>query len=144
MKLVRKYERDSQAAIFTCVNLQHEVYRDTIGYLIHPRINASLPANACIADIGTGIGIWLRDVASRSPSSWMFTGFDISADQFPKDDDGIVKYEILDILQPITMNLRHKLDVVHFRLLINGLTGSDWMTTAGNALELLRPGGWLQ
>lgn len=123
---------------------QHRVYKENTGYLLHPRIAANLPHDAHIAEVGTGTGIWLRDVAAKAPAWWQLTGFDISADQFPSTNGDRCKYEELDILQPIPDRYKARFDVVHLRLLICGLTGEDWPTTAKNVLALLKPGGWIQ
>lgn len=127
------------------LDLQHDAYVKIVGYVLHPRIAAALPENARVADVGTGTGIWLRDLARGCPSTWSFHGFDISDAQFPKNgtEDGI-KYEQLNITESIPERLQGQFDVVHLRLLVCGLVDHQWEQAARNVLQLLRPGGWIQ
>ena len=63
-------------------NLQHYNFKQTQGFLIH--LNA-IPRteDPRIANIGTGTGIWLLDVANGLSSSVRLDGFDISLSQAP-------------------------------------------------------------
>ncbi|KAI6834225.1 hypothetical protein KC367_g3344 [Hortaea werneckii] len=129
------------------LNLQHDLYVRSTGFHIHPRIVATLPSDAHIAEVATGTGIWLRSLAA-SPQScpgWKYTGFDLSAEQFPSEPERKgVNFRVLDILKPPPEEERGKYDVVHVRLLVCGLKGSDWQHAARNMLALLKPGGWIQ
>ncbi|KAK4540740.1 hypothetical protein LTR36_008955 [Oleoguttula mirabilis] len=126
------------------LNLQHKVYIANAGFLLHPRIAAALPEQARVADVGTGTGAWLNDLAAESPSSWSYTGFDISDAQFPQTNTGPCRFTTLNILDDVPDEYREHFDVVHLRLLVCGLSGADWATTARNASQLLKPGGWIQ
>ncbi|KAK5123480.1 hypothetical protein LTR85_002518 [Meristemomyces frigidus] len=127
------------------LNLQHKLYIANTGFLLHPRIAAALPENAHIAEIGTGTGAWLKDLAAESPQSWTYTGFDISDAQFPQQHgSGPCRFTNLNILEDVPEKYREQFDVVHLRLLVCGLSGKDWTTTARNVFRLLRPGGWIQ
>ncbi|KAI6959797.1 hypothetical protein KC318_g14410 [Hortaea werneckii] len=130
------------------LNLQHELYIKSTGFHLHPRIAATLPTDAHIAEIATGTGIWLRSLAaanSQSSPGWKFTGFDLSSEQFPPEADRRgIDFQVLDILKPPPEEERGKYDVVHVRLLVCGLKGSDWRHAAANILTLLKPGGWIQ
>ncbi|KAI6911252.1 hypothetical protein D0869_02408 [Hortaea werneckii] len=130
------------------LNLQHDLYIKSTGFHLHPRIAATLPADAHIAEVATGTGIWLRSLAAASSQSspgWKFTGFDLSSEQFPSEPERKgVNFRILDILKPPPEEERRKYDVVHIRLLVCGLKGSDWRHAATNILALLKPGGWIQ
>ena len=64
------------------LNLQHYLWKQQQGYLIHP----ALPTRGeelKIADIGTGTGIWLLDLAESLPPSTQLHGFDINLTQCP-------------------------------------------------------------
>ena len=128
------------------LNTQHEVYRTCTGYLLHPRIVQQLPHDARVAEVGTGTGIWLRDLAAHSPASWTYTGLDLSASQFPAASAAVdrVTFAQLDVLQPIPDEYKGRFDVVHLRLLICGLSGADWDVAAKHVLTMLKPGGWVQ
>ncbi|CAK4031893.1 Hypothetical predicted protein [Lecanosticta acicola] len=124
---------------------QHRIVVANTGFHIHPRIKAALPENASIAEIATGTGIWLREVASSAPTGWTFSGFDISPDQFPPgNQDGRCKFEQLNILQPIPSHLENAFDIIHIRYMVIALVGNDWNLVAQNAQRMLKPGGWLQ
>ena len=143
------YSLPRTSAESSLLELQHSIYVATTGYLLRPSIAHTLPSIAAIADVGTGTGIWLRDLAAQQAAShpdWTYTGFDISSAQFPPPDDkpSVCSLNILDILDRIPKHWRARFDVVHLRLLICGLTGSDWATTAANAYTLLKPGGSIQ
>lgn len=128
------------------LDAQHDAYVKIIGFLLHPRIAATLPPNARIADVGTGTGVWLHDLARESPPTWIYHGFDISDEQFPVNggERDHTKYARLNITEPIPDGLKGQFDVVHLRLLVCGLTGYEWALAARNALQLLKPGGWIQ
>jgi len=126
------------------LNKQHELYKINTGHLLHPRIAATLPKDAHIAEVATGTGIWLRDLSSQFPKSWSFTGLDISADQFPKQHEDRLELKVLNILNPVPEEYKGTIDVVHLRLLVCGLSGDDWKTAARNIHNLLKPESWIQ
>lgn len=139
------YNLPRHAAESTRLEAQHEAYVKIVGYRLHPRIKAALPADARIADVGTGTGVWLRQVAEGSPSGWTFCGFDISDEQFPHTSTrDRIAYEVLNITEPVPERLHGQFDVVHLRLLVCGLVDHQWATAAQNVRRLLKPGGWIQ
>lgn len=60
------YTLDRDAAESRRLDMQHQAWAKGVGYLIHPRIAETLPRDAKIADVGTGTGIWLMDLANAS------------------------------------------------------------------------------
>ncbi|RWA03371.1 hypothetical protein EKO27_g11734 [Xylaria grammica] len=64
------------------INLQHFLCREMFGYLTHPSIPLTGPALR-VADVGTGTGIWLRDLASQLPKNTRLDGLDVSFDAMP-------------------------------------------------------------
>ncbi|OAL56693.1 S-adenosyl-L-methionine-dependent methyltransferase [Pyrenochaeta sp. DS3sAY3a] len=123
---------------------QHGIYVKSIGYLLPPSIQSKLPENARIADVATGTGIWLSDLAKASPSTYTFSGFDISDDQFLAADSlpPNVSLGFLDFKKPIPESLRGTFDLVNIRLIIISMGPLDvWKATLANILTLLKPGG---
>lgn len=49
------YRLKRDIAATTRLNLQHYIWKENIGYLIHPSVDVSNP-NLSIADVGTGTG----------------------------------------------------------------------------------------
>ncbi|KAM0350632.1 hypothetical protein ACHAPU_003118 [Fusarium lateritium] len=105
----------------------------------------SLGHPPAVADVGTGTGIWLRDLAREVNSSARLDGFDIDTSKFlpPKDLPGNVKLSLGDVFEPIPKNLVGQYDLVHSRLLTAVLRAGDWEPVAKNLMSLLRPGGYM-
>ncbi|KAK4507556.1 hypothetical protein PRZ48_001291 [Zasmidium cellare] len=126
------------------LNAQHHVYVKSLGYVLHPRIAASLPAHRVeIADVATGTGAWMIDLASELPYAKL-VGLDMSKAQFQSSVPSNCELQLLNILDPIPQEFQGRFDVVHIRLLIVGLTGEDWNTVARHAMQMLKPGRWFQ
>ena len=125
------------------LDAQHEAYVKIIGFTIHPRIASALPEHARIADIGTGTGAWLLDVAKSCPATWTLQGFDMSDAQFPQHEPRL-SFDKLNILGPIPHELQGRYDLVHLRLLVCGLARGEWELAARNVLQMLKPGGFVQ
>ncbi|KAF2192556.1 hypothetical protein K469DRAFT_694643 [Zopfia rhizophila CBS 207.26] len=125
---------------------QHEVWTKSIGYLLHPSIAHTLPRNAKIADVGTGTGIWMTELAKASPSTYQFDGYDISDAQFPppKTLASNITLNFGDFKKPFPENLRSKYDLVNIRLIIISMGEGVWESTLRNILTLLKPGGAVQ
>ena len=64
------------------LNLQHYLWKQQRGYLIHPAISTT-GKSLKIADVGTGTVIWLLDLADSLPLSTQLHGFDINLTQCP-------------------------------------------------------------
>jgi SAM-dependent methyltransferase len=116
----------------------------SIGYSLHPSIASRLPSNARIADVATGTGIWLKDLASVSPSTYSFHGYDISSEQYlpveslPKN----VSLGFLDFKKPIPAELQGTFDLVNVRLIVISMGPVEvWQETLKNLMTLLKPGG---
>lgn len=122
------------------LNSQHEFVRLLChGHLIHP----SIPQNEvqAIADVGTGTGVWLQQVAKRFPRQKReLVGFDISSLQFPTSEnhpDG-VRFVVHDMTHPFPKEYHGKFDLVHVRFLSYGLRQQDLKATVENLTEMLR------
>ncbi|KAF2007277.1 hypothetical protein P154DRAFT_480012 [Amniculicola lignicola CBS 123094] len=125
---------------------QHHVWTKSIGYLLHPSIAPKLPEDAKIADIGTGTGIWLTEMAKVSPSTYQFDGYDISDAQFQAKDTlpQNVTLGFGDFKMPIPEELKGKYDLINIRLIVISMGVGVWESTLRNVLGLLKPGGAIQ
>ncbi|KAI1173682.1 S-adenosyl-L-methionine-dependent methyltransferase [Nemania sp. FL0916] len=127
------------------INLQHYLSREIIGYLTHPSISLLEP-DIRIADVGTGTGIWLCDIANRLPTTARLDGLDVSFDAaVPKAllPSNITFYH-WDIRTPVPEELAGQYDLVHVRHFSLVLQDSEMENVLGNLWELLKPGGHLQ
>lgn len=118
----------------------------SIGYLLHPSVAKALPENARVADIGTGTGIWMAEMAKVSPPTYQFKGYDISNEQFLSHEalPPNVTLEFGDFKKPIPEELRGQFDLVNIRLIIISMGQGVWESTLQNVLTLLKPGGAIQ
>ena len=121
------------------LDAQHHYMRQLAhGSLIQPSIpRAALRA---IADVGTGTGIWLREAAQELTTSQEkieFTGFDISAQQFPKDDIHGVNFVEHNVVEPFPPEYHEKYDLVHVRLLSYALRAQDLENSVRNIIQIL-------
>ncbi|KAJ5648057.1 hypothetical protein N7490_004429 [Penicillium lividum] len=112
--------------------------------MIHPTISKEIRA---VADIATGTGIWLKDVSKvlepESQGSVYYHGFDISSQQFPKQQDNI-EFSVHDITKPFPEEHHNRYDLVHVRLLIAAIDKDDYRASIENVNAILKPGGHLQ
>ncbi|GLA65381.1 hypothetical protein AtubIFM54640_007133 [Aspergillus tubingensis] len=71
-----------------------------------------------IAEIGTGNGIWLFDLAPSMPTTVQLHGFDISEAQYPPKHmwPRNVKLALLDAFKDVPPTLVGQYDVVHVRM----------------------------
>lgn len=117
-----------------------------IGYILHSSILKKLQRDARIADIGTGTGIFLHDLASKLPRWKQLDGFDISAKQFPPEHARTpgISFHIVDAKQPFPKHLHSTYDLVCLRLMVAAMEKDDWKLVTRNMIELLKPGGAIQ
>ncbi|TGO47635.1 hypothetical protein BCON_0269g00010 [Botryotinia convoluta] len=104
-----------------------------------------LPSSPTIADIGTGTGQFLVQLAIIHPGA-SFHGFDISPVLFPPVETlpSNVHLDTMDIKQPIESSQHSKYDVVHVRLMAAGIAPAEWELVVQNIIYLLKPGGAVQ
>lgn len=74
------YVLDRSHAAACRLNLQFYLWKDAIKFNIHPSI--PIPKSGIIADVATGTGMWLIDVARELPTAQL-DGFDIDLSQAP-------------------------------------------------------------
>ncbi|KAH8819276.1 S-adenosyl-L-methionine-dependent methyltransferase [Xylogone sp. PMI_703] len=128
---------------------QHALIADLNGGLIHP----SIPVSGIreVADIATGTGIWLTDVAKRlnNPDN-VYHGFDLSPIQFPQvpadtaNTNGNFEFIQHNMLNRFPDEYHRKFDLVNIRLVVQGIKAAEVKLVISNVAELLRPGGYIQ
>ncbi|KAK6360203.1 hypothetical protein TWF730_006353 [Orbilia blumenaviensis] len=126
------------------LNTQHNSSVENFGHLLPPAIpdHESLKA---VADIATGTGIWLTQLAESLPSTVKLDGFDITDRLFP-DASTLpenVSFSILNVLEPVPEHLYEKYDLVHIRGLCLVLKTGEWDGVVKNIAKLIKPGGYL-
>ena len=130
------------------LNLQHHLWSENFGYMMHPAIPCD-KIDLAIADIGTGTGIWLLEVSRHllSPSPLLY-GLDISGDQFPRLEwlPPNIKFLELDALDPEgpPADMAEAFDIVHIRLFIAIVKNNDPTVLLDYCYKLLKQGGYLQ
>ena len=111
--------------------------------MIHPSI--PIDEITSIADVACGTGVWLEDVSkalSASPPSngteRSYIGFDISPKMFlPESERGKIKFEVLDIMNPVPEKYHAKFDLVNIRLLCAAIKEVDLGHAFRNAEQMI-------
>lgn len=142
------YVLTRDAAASARLNLSHYIWQSSFGYNLHPRIQDAIRGkeNLRVADIGTGTGIWLLDLASHLPPSAQLDAIDISFGQMPPREwlPHNVNLRLVDVFRPPTEDLVEKYDVIHIRHFVCVVKDNDPAPLLKNLLRMLKPGGWLQ
>ncbi|KAL1986118.1 hypothetical protein VTN96DRAFT_7015 [Rasamsonia emersonii] len=128
------------------LNLQTYLWRDSLGYIIHPSV-PPLKADARVADVGTGTGIWLTQLNRElNRDSVRLDGFDIDISQCPRQEwmPSNIHFQQWDAVQPPPAELHGQFDLVHLRLVMIGIANEDLAKVVANLALLLKPGGYLQ
>lgn len=122
------------------LDAQHNFMRQLAhGCLVQPSIPQS--DLRAIADVATGTGLWLREAAQElvtSREKIVFTGFDISAQQFPKNEIHGLDFVVHNVVEPFPSKYHEKFDLVHVRLLSYALKAQDLEISVKNIVQLLR------
>ncbi|KAH8783454.1 S-adenosyl-L-methionine-dependent methyltransferase [Diaporthe sp. PMI_573] len=124
---------------------QHYITTKILGFLVHPNIPIA-SSTLKVADIGTGTGVWLFDVAKILPLTCQLTGYDITSSAFPPPQTWPlnVSFKIQDMLLPFPASDIGTFDVVVARFTSSATTRAEWARTIENLMTLLKPDGWLQ
>lgn len=137
-------QRDSQES--KRLDTQHRLMCElSRGQLLHP----SIPRKdiSTVADVATGTGVWLRDVAASAEFSNhaeskknTFVGFDISPQQFPSIEtvSPNVKFVVHDITEPFPLEYHEKFDLVNVRLMSYAIKAADLDKAVWHVLQILR------
>ncbi|KAL8746142.1 MAG: hypothetical protein Q9190_001805 [Brigantiaea leucoxantha] len=121
------------------LELQHRVL-DTVfdGRIIFPPVTNVRD----VLDCGYGAASWAIEVAETYPQCTV-VGVDISPHMKPDDHPGNFDPQLDDINRPFTFS-SNKFDVVHSRLVGNGINRTRWPTYLRDIKRVLKPGGWVQ
>ncbi|KAI0459693.1 hypothetical protein F5B21DRAFT_455689 [Xylaria acuta] len=142
------------------LNLQHFMYKDAQGYLLHPMIQADLhhkqdvrqngsKDSLRVADLATGTALWLFDLVKSPEVSGLdiqFHGFDISRALFPHNS-WLPKSVVLstsNLLEEPPKSLHGQFDAVHLRLVLSLIRSGSPKPIIQHIKLLLKPGGYLQ
>lgn len=106
--------------------------------LLHPSVPVA-NEQLTVADIGTGTGIWLLDLARQHSPTAQFDGLDISLDQAPPKErlPANVSFRSYDAYEPSPEDLVEKYDVVHVRHLTLVVKENDPTPILQNLLKIL-------
>ncbi|KAK2750319.1 hypothetical protein FQN57_003799 [Myotisia sp. PD_48] len=128
------------------LNFQFYLWKESLRFSLHPCISIPVKENLRIADIATGTGIWLLDLARELPPSARLDGFDISLANAPSRQwcPSNVTLRQWNIFDEVPEELIGKYDIVHLRLLILVVENSDPRPIIRKAFKMLKPGGYIQ
>ncbi|RAH55358.1 hypothetical protein BO85DRAFT_522209 [Aspergillus piperis CBS 112811] len=154
--------RSKQTEEHERLNRQHNLIQQTFlnNQLVHPSIPLSALKGG-VADIGCGTGIWLREVAQSLSSPGLengtgaFTspattplpslvGFDLNAAAFPETPTPGIQLVQHDCTKPFDPRYHGQFNLVNIRGLAYAITEEKLSRALENALQLLKPGGYLQ
>ncbi|KAJ5518968.1 hypothetical protein N7453_001390 [Penicillium expansum] len=126
------------------LEMQYKAWQANIGYLLHPAIKQH--DRMRIADVGTGTGIWLRDLAAVLPITCQLDGFDLSDVMFPRKNalPENITFHHQNLLEPFPDEYLGEYDVVNVRVMLVALSDVEWEPAVRNLMTLLKPGGHLQ
>ncbi|KAK4110947.1 hypothetical protein N656DRAFT_838135 [Canariomyces notabilis] len=143
-------EKDPYALMRDCnanarLTAQHYLWRDLLGFLVHPSIPTAA-VDLKVADVATGNGIWLHDLARDMPASVEFHGFDISLDQVVAKPwlPANIHMHTWDLFEQPPPEFVGYFDVVHVRLITVVVKHNDPRPVLANLTRILKPGGYLQ
>ncbi|KAL6804986.1 hypothetical protein GGI42DRAFT_308008 [Trichoderma sp. SZMC 28013] len=124
------------------LHLQHTVFVNGLGYLLHPAVPVGPGSH--VADIATGTGVFALSLAEAHPEARVEAS-DISLAQVPAQHwwPANVSFSVLDALQdPLPASLLGRYDVVCLRHFVS-LQPGDPNPLIARLLSMLRPGGYL-
>ncbi|KAL2074894.1 hypothetical protein VTL71DRAFT_8674 [Oculimacula yallundae] len=129
----------------------HTLIRKITGFLIHPKIQKALPKGAKIADLNTGTGKFLLELAGNEGKHYELAGFDTMPQIFPGAPGGLyerappnVKFEKHSILTRHPAHRWYYFDSVHTSFQCPVLVADQWSVAFNYMIELAKPGSWIQ
>ncbi|KAF5975603.1 methyltransferase domain-containing protein [Fusarium coicis] len=129
------------------LDFQHGFFKDVTRDDFPPIIWQHLDSLSApkIADVATGTGIFLKELAPKLPTEAQLDGFDIDTRKF-YDPDSLpenVKLQRGNVLEPFPQEYLGMYDVAHAKLLYAALKKDEWLQAVKNLKTLLKPDGYL-
>ncbi|KAI8953452.1 hypothetical protein F4801DRAFT_537680 [Xylaria longipes] len=129
------------------LNRQHYLFDDIMqNDLLPPHIASSLAASPTppkIAEIATGTGIWLSEIAKTLSPDAELVGLDFDTSKFPSSLASNITLRQANMLEPFPSDLIGKFDVVNVRCIIFALKEGHGIDLVRNLMTLLKPGGYI-
>jgi len=131
---------------YLSLNAQHKQLISCIGYTLHPSIVATLPTAPKVAELATGTGAFIIDLAKELSPDAQLDGTDYSDAALPCQGQlpSNVRLGVADAKQAPPEESTGKYDVVCIRYINPAMMPEDWAKVAAHAAALLKPGGALQ
>ena len=121
------------------LNYQHDVlYRTISNHYLAP----ISPATTSILDVGTGTGIWVRDMAILFPQAQII-GVDVSLASLPTPLPPTCLFVQANTLNGLPFP-DAQFAFTHQRLLVAGIPARHWPAAVGELVRVTRPGGWIE
>ncbi|KAI8970863.1 S-adenosyl-L-methionine-dependent methyltransferase [Pilobolus umbonatus] len=121
---------------------QHWVLRYTFQCNYHAPIAEQLEQGIQVVDSGCGPATWTIEMGETYPNS-KFTGVDVSF-VMPEDiRPDNVEYKLCNITKELPFE-DNSIDYFHQRLLVAGLTRTEYEAALQNAYRILKPGGYIE
>ncbi|KAK2841691.1 hypothetical protein FQN49_006005 [Arthroderma sp. PD_2] len=128
------------------LNFQFYLWKESLRFNLHPSITIPRDDSLRIADVATGTGLWLFDLARELPASAKLDGFDISLANAPQKHwwPQNVTMREWNVFDDVPEELVGQYDIVHLRLLILVVENSDPRPIIQRVFRMLKPGGYIQ
>ena len=127
------------------LNLQHAFTQEIFGgHLIDPAIETDKPSLR-IADVCTGTGIWLLQVAQQYPDAEC-EGLDITLAETPHNGwcPPNVRFRTFDLFADLPPDLTERYDIINIQYTHLFLRDTAISTVLKTLHSMLKPSGWLQ
>ncbi|EJD54146.1 S-adenosyl-L-methionine-dependent methyltransferase [Auricularia subglabra TFB-10046 SS5] len=126
------------------LNEQHEVIKHSAGGKL-VAVPVQLGDGDKVMDSATGTGVWLLELASRSPAGASFYGIDISTHLFPAPSStptnvAFSKHSVFALPESFTSSFT----LVNQRLVSVAFRTEEWAQALREYYRVVRPGGWVQ
>ncbi|MCJ1439057.1 hypothetical protein MMC27_008448 [Xylographa pallens] len=107
-------------------------------------IPSLLQKDAAVLDSGCADGTWLADLGCQHPQGLKLHGVDLTGELFQSTPGLDLRAHDIRTPFPRSWGWSNGFDLVHQRLLIWGITSSEWPSVIHNLLEVVKPGGYIQ
>lgn len=145
MATADQYALDRSYSAASRLNYQFFLWKNTLKFNLQPSIPTP-GATARIADVATGTGIWLLDLAHGVPATVQMDGMDITLSQAPPKQwlPPNVNMRVWNIFEDVSEDLVGQFDIVHVRLLLLITPNNNAVPVIKRLAKMLKPGGYLQ